>query len=77
MILGEVHLRQVLQAYTAYYNCVRTHLSLDKDAPLRRPVERVRVTSPRGLSSADCIMNIVGCSSRQGQVAASGVGRGR
>ena len=42
VILGEVHLRQVLQAYTAYYNCVRTHLSLDKDAPLRRPVKRVR-----------------------------------
>ena len=36
VILGEVHLRQVLQAYTAYYNCVRTHLSLDKDAPFRR-----------------------------------------
>ena len=41
VILGEVHLRQVLQAYTAYYNCVRTHLSLHKDAPLPRPVQRV------------------------------------
>ena len=41
VILGEVHLRQVLQAYTAYYNCVRTHLSLDKDAPFRRSVQRV------------------------------------
>ena len=40
VILGEVHLRQVLQAYTAYYNCVRTHLSLDKDAPFRRSTSR-------------------------------------
>src|SRR6266436_6000812 len=41
VIFGEAHLRQVLKAYAAYYNRVRTHLSLAKDAPLVRPVRRV------------------------------------
>jgi hypothetical protein len=39
VILGEGHLRQVLKAYAAYYNHLRTHLSLAKDAPLVRAVE--------------------------------------
>jgi transposase InsO family protein len=33
IVLGEAHLRRVLKAYASYYNQVRTHLSLDKDAP--------------------------------------------
>jgi hypothetical protein len=32
---GEPHLRRILKIYAAYYNDVRTHLSLDKDAPKR------------------------------------------
>ena len=40
VIFGEAHLRQVLKAYAAYYNNVRTHLSLGKDAPLVRPIQR-------------------------------------
>jgi transposase InsO family protein len=40
VIFGEVHLRQVLKAYATYYNNVRTHLSLAKDAPLIRPIQR-------------------------------------
>jgi transposase InsO family protein len=40
VIFGEAHLRQVLKAYAAYYNYVRTHLALTKDAPLSRPVHR-------------------------------------
>ena len=39
--LGEAHLRKILQAYARYYNDVRTHRSLDKDAPLSRPVQRI------------------------------------
>src|SRR4051794_21586439 len=38
IILGQVHLRQVLLAYASCYNGTRTHWSLDKDAPVRRPV---------------------------------------
>src|SRR5580658_3380739 len=32
-VSGEAHLRRVLKTYAAYYNEVRTHLSLGKDAP--------------------------------------------
>jgi transposase InsO family protein len=40
VILGEDHLRQVLKAYATYYNHVRPHLALAKDAPLVRPAQR-------------------------------------
>jgi transposase InsO family protein len=40
VIFGEVHLRRILQAYVHYYNSIRTHRSLGKDAPISRPVQR-------------------------------------
>jgi transposase InsO family protein len=40
VICGEAHLRQILSAYSAYYNQARTHLALQKDAPLSRAVQR-------------------------------------
>ena len=40
IIFGETHLRRVLASYAAYYNQTRTHLALQKDAPLRRAVQR-------------------------------------
>jgi transposase InsO family protein len=40
VIFGEGHLRRILRAYADYYNSVRTHLALAKDAPLVRPVQR-------------------------------------
>src|SRR5215467_5516911 len=40
LILGERHLRQVLNAYCLYYNEARTHLGLNKNAPLSRAVQR-------------------------------------
>ena len=40
LIFGESHLRRVLASYAAYYNQARTHLALQKDAPLRRAVQR-------------------------------------
>jgi transposase InsO family protein len=39
--LGEQHLRRVLRSYANYYNTARTHRSLDKDAPVWRPVQRI------------------------------------
>ena len=39
LIFGESHLRRALASYTAYYNQVRTHLALQKDAPLHRAVQ--------------------------------------
>ena len=41
VIFGEAHLRRILSAYAAYYNRARPHLALQKDAPLRRAVQRV------------------------------------
>ena len=32
------HLPQVLKSYASYYNTARTHRSLDKDAPVSRPI---------------------------------------
>jgi transposase InsO family protein len=40
LIFGEAHPRQILSFYAAYYNEVRTHLALGKDAPLSRAVQR-------------------------------------
>src|SRR6476646_482843 len=39
IVVGERHLRHVLLSYMNYYNEARTHLSLDKDAPVPRAVE--------------------------------------
>ena len=43
IVLGEAHLRRILKSYTRYYNETRTHLALDKDAPVSRPVQRTGV----------------------------------
>src|SRR5438105_3547487 len=40
IVFSEEHLRRILSKYARYYNEVRTHVSLGKDAPCRRPVER-------------------------------------
>ena len=40
IVLGEAHLRRLLRDYSHYYNTLRTHWSLVKDAPLSRPVQR-------------------------------------
>jgi transposase InsO family protein len=41
MVLGEAHLRRILRTYADYYNRTRTHLALEKDAPLGRPVQAI------------------------------------
>src|SRR2546426_9914950 len=40
VVLGEQPLRRTLGRYFAYYHGARTHLSLDKDAPHGRAIER-------------------------------------
>src|SRR5205809_6368001 len=40
VVLGAAHLRRVLKSYARYYNETRTHRSLDKGAPISRPVQR-------------------------------------
>jgi len=38
IVLSERHLRRVLASYLAYYHDSRTHLSLNKDSPVSRPI---------------------------------------
>ena len=41
VVFGERHLRHLLKSYQQYYNEARTHLSLEKDAPISRAVQTV------------------------------------
>ena len=41
LVLGEAQLRRILTKYAAYYNELRTHRSLDKDAPVHRAIQHV------------------------------------
>src|SRR6266540_555945 len=41
VVLGEAHLRRILTKYAAYYNELRTHRSLDKDAPVHSAIQHV------------------------------------
>ena len=40
IVLDDEHLRRLLGEYLTYYHDDRTHLGVEKDAPLTRPVER-------------------------------------
>src|ERR1700745_557368 len=50
IVLGEAHLRGILKNYADYCNGVRTHRSLNKDAPVSRPVRR------SGFISSDALL---------------------
>ena len=39
VVLNEAHLRRILTKYAAYYNELRTHWSLNKDAPIHRAIQ--------------------------------------
>jgi hypothetical protein len=43
--LGEMHLRRVLKSYADYYNSVRTHRSLNMDAPVTRQISESEVSN--------------------------------
>jgi transposase InsO family protein len=49
IVVGEAHLRRILRSYCRYYNEIRTHRSLDKDAPLWRPVQSVGTIRSRAI----------------------------
>jgi transposase InsO family protein len=49
IVLGEAHLRQILNSYAHYCNGIRTHRSLNKDAPVSRSVQRAGVISSRAV----------------------------
>jgi len=41
IVFGETHLRRIMSVYASSYNEARTHLSLGKDVPIRRPISRL------------------------------------
>ena len=43
IVFGERHLRRILRCYAHYYNEIRTHRSLNKDAPISRAVQRIGI----------------------------------
>jgi transposase InsO family protein len=49
IVLGEAHLRRILKSYAHYYNGLRTHRSLNKDAPVSRSVQRTGVIRSRAI----------------------------
>jgi transposase InsO family protein len=49
IILSEKHLCRILRSYACYYNDIRTHRSLDKDAPISRPVQRTGIISSQAI----------------------------
>ena len=69
IVLDERHLRRILREYVDYYHVSRTHLSLEKDAPVPRPVEslaRGRVTAvPKvGVSIIITLASLLECAAR-------------
>src|SRR5271167_4192574 len=49
IVFGEDHLRRILKSYADYYNFVRPHRSLHKDAPVSRPVQRSGIISSHAI----------------------------
>jgi hypothetical protein len=58
IVFSERHLRHLLSSYEQYYNELRTHLSLKKDAPIPRDVQRAGRVLPSGQSWVDYITDM-------------------
>jgi transposase InsO family protein len=43
IVFGEAHLRRILKSCADYYDSVRTHRSLHKDAPISRPIHQTGI----------------------------------
>jgi transposase InsO family protein len=51
IVWSKLHFRRILRLYASYYNNVRTHRSLNKDAPISRPVQQTGIISSRPILS--------------------------
>ena len=49
IVLGEAHLRRTLRSYARYYNKIRIHRSLNKDAPISRAVQRIGIVKSHAI----------------------------
>jgi transposase InsO family protein len=43
IVSGEANLRRILKSHADYYNSVRTHRSLHKDAPIFRSIQQIGI----------------------------------
>jgi transposase InsO family protein len=66
VVFGERHLRHVLLSYMKYHNEIRTHLSLEKDAPVSPSNRPGPFFAAR--SWAGCTTNMFGFDLRQAHV---------
>jgi hypothetical protein len=71
VVFGERHLCHLLLSYMKYYNEARTHLSLEKDAPVSRAPFSALDTFFAVRSWVECITSMSGFDLRQAQVAVS------
>ena len=60
VVVGEQHLRHILMSYMDYYNAARTHLSLGKDAPVRRIIQRAGRIEAGPVLLVGCTINAYG-----------------
>ena len=49
VVWGETHLRRILRTYACYYNDIRTHWALDKDAPAFRSIQRAGIINSHAI----------------------------
>jgi transposase InsO family protein len=49
VVWGETHLRWILRTYARYYNDIRTHWSLGKDAPAFRRIQRTGIINAHAI----------------------------
>ena len=49
IVLGKAHLRRILRSYARYYNEIRTHRSLNEDAPISRAVQRIGIVKSHAI----------------------------
>ena len=49
IVFGEAHLHRILRSYARYYNEIRTHRVLNKDAPVSRAVQRIGIVKSQAI----------------------------
>jgi len=59
IVFNAEHLRRILSKYARYYNEVRTHVSLGKDAPYTRPIERYGNIIAHPILGGVCTENLI------------------
>ena len=77
LVFGESHLRRILASYAAYYNQTRTHLALQKDAPLHRAVQRSGAIVAIRVHRCALRPRSMGAEGRRRKLNISGITRGR